>query len=79
MAHGGRGLVAVFWGSFASVGKFFILAGGAGRWVIVPWGLDTFLIFPNILGFLVLGRSAAHEAIPLYIICHIPRIYHFCK
>ena len=80
MAHGGTGLVAVFLGSFASAGKFFILAGGgAGRWVIVPWGLGTFLIFPNFLGFLVLSRSAAREAIPLYTIYHIPRIYHFYK
>ena len=73
MAHGGTGLVAVFLGSFASAGKW------AGRWVIVPWGLGTFLIFPNFLGFLVLSRSAAREAIPLYTIYHIPRIYHFYK
>ena len=62
-----------------SVAGYLGLALVFGRWVIVPWGLGTFLIFPNFLGFLVLSRSAAREAIPLYTIYHIPRIYHFYK
>ena len=34
---------------FVSIDKGFILAGGSGHWVIILWGLGTFLIFPNFL------------------------------
>ena len=45
----GRGLIAIFRDFFASAGEIFILAGG---WALAHhlWGLDTFLMFPNLLG-----------------------------
>ena len=47
---GGGGLVAIFRGVFASAGGAFVFARGeAGHSAIIPWGLDTFLIFPNFL------------------------------
>ena len=51
MAHSGKVLVSVFQefsAGFVKAGGGG-LCGGAGRWVIIPWGLDTFLIFPNFL------------------------------
>ena len=56
----GKGLISVFQGFSASIGKAFILAGGgggAGRWAIILWGLDTFLIFPNFLSLKLFGNS----------------------
>ena len=39
---------SVFWGSFAGIGEInFFLGVGTGRWVILPWGFDIILIFPN--------------------------------
>ena len=34
-------------------GSGFYFGGGAGRWAIILWGLDTFLIFPNFPKILV--------------------------
>ena len=48
-ARGGKGLIAVFRGVFASAGEIFILAGRAGHWAIILWGLDNFLMFPDFL------------------------------
>ena len=36
----GIGLVCGFEGFSASIGRAFILAGGAGHWAIMLWGLD---------------------------------------
>ena len=49
---GSGDLVAIFQGFFASGGGAFILlgGGGAGRWGIIPGGLDIFLIFSNFIG-----------------------------
>ena len=53
----------------SSVGGAVVLAGGwalgAGRWAIILWGLDSFLMFPN-----VLSCSAT---------CEVTRIYHVYK
>ena len=45
----GRGLIAIFRDFFASADEIFVLAGG---WALAHhlWGLDTFLMFPNLLG-----------------------------
>ena len=48
-AQRGGGLIAVSRGFSASVGGVFMLAGEAGRWAIIPWGWDTFLMFPYML------------------------------
>ena len=37
-------------------------SGGDGHWVIILWGLDTFLIFPNFLRSWILRRFATREA-----------------
>ena len=54
------GLIAIFWDFFANAGEIFILAGGrgggAGRWAIILWSLDTFLIFPIFLSLKLLGN-----------------------
>ena len=45
--------VAVYFlsfGGFLLVLRGFYFGGGAGRWAILPWGLDTFLMFPNSQG-----------------------------
>ena len=48
----GGGSNSVFWGSFASIGEInFFLGMGTGRWVILPWGFDIILIFPNFRRF----------------------------
>ena len=39
----------------------FHFSGGAGRWAIILWGLDTFLIFPNFLRFSVLRCLVTRE------------------
>ena len=43
----------LFLGSFllVLVGLLFWRGGGAGRWAIIPWGLDSFFILPNFLRF----------------------------
>ena len=43
------GLDLCFSGFFRWYWQRFHFGGGAGRWAIVLWGLDTFLIFPNFL------------------------------
>ena len=48
-AAGGGGLIAIFRSVFYRTGRIFILAGRAGYWVIILWGLDTFLMLPNFL------------------------------
>ena len=48
-AGGGGGLDLCFSGFFRWYWRRFHFGGGAGRWAIVLWGLDTFLIFPNFL------------------------------
>ena len=40
--------------------------GGAGHWPFILCGSDTSLVFPNCLGSLVLGRSAARGATLVY-------------
>ena len=45
----GRGLIAISRDFFASAGEIFILAGRAGHWAIILWGLDNFLMFPDFL------------------------------
>ena len=50
IVHRGWGLIAIFRNSFASTSEIFILSGGAGRWAIILWGLETFLIYPNFVG-----------------------------
>ena len=49
VARGREGLVSVFHEFSAGIGGAFILAGGTGRWAIILWGLDTFLMFPDFL------------------------------
>ena len=46
MAPCGGALVSTFRHFSASVGEFWLWAG---HWVIIPWGLEIFLIFPNLL------------------------------
>ena len=53
VARIGRGLASVFQWFSASAGKDFILVGGAGRWVIMLWSLETLE---------VLSCSATREA-----------------
>ena len=36
------GIFCFYWGHF-------YFGGGTERWAIIPWGLDTFLVFPNFL------------------------------
>ena len=36
------GVFCFYWGNF-------YFGGGTERWAIIPWGLDTFLVFPNFL------------------------------
>ena len=59
MARSG-GLIAVFGDFVAIIGEIFILAGGAGRWAIILWGLKTFQIFPNFL-----------NVVPQFVIYHV--------
>ena len=40
--------------------------GGAGRWAIILWGLDTFLMFSNFLISKFLSRFAAREGTRIY-------------
>ena len=47
----------------------FYFGWGTGRWAIILWGLDTFLIFPNFVGSSVLSRLATREA------TRIPHVY----
>ena len=47
--NSGKVLIFVSQELSSSIIKAFILAGGAGRWAIALWGLDTFVIFPNFL------------------------------
>ena len=49
VARGREGLVSVFHEFSAGIGGAFVLAGGTGRWAIILWGLDIFLMFPNFL------------------------------
>ena len=48
MVHCQRGSISVFREFYASINGVLISAGG-GRWAIILWGLDTFLIFSNFL------------------------------
>ena len=68
MGHSEISLISIFQEFSSNIHKAFILAGGAGRWAIVLWGLDRFLIFPNFLISQVLSRSATREA---YLIYHV--------
>ena len=56
MGHSGKGLLSVFQGFPASIGKAFALAGDwALGYHLGP--LDTFLIFPNFLSLKSFGSS----------------------
>ena len=55
----GLGSVSDFRGLFAGAGGIFILGWSAGRWAIVLWCFEIFLIFSN---FLMLRPSVTHEA-----------------
>ena len=57
VARGRGGLVSVFHEFSAGIGETFILAGGTGRWAIILWGLDTFLMFPNFVSLKSFGNS----------------------
>ena len=64
MAHGRKVLISVFRGVSASAGRSFHFGGGPGRWAIIPWGLDNFLIFPNFLGSLDFFFLCGHKGPP---------------
>ena len=75
MGHSGISLISIFQEFSSNIHKAFVLAGegggrgggvGAGRWAIVLWGLDRFLMFLNFLRFQVLSRSATREAYRIY-------------
>ena len=70
MAHSGKVLVSVFREFSAAVvragGGVFAGGGGAGRWAIILWGLDTFLMFSNFLISKFLSRFAAREGTRIY-------------
>ena len=61
MTRCGWGSVSIFKGCFASVGGIFFL-GGTGRWVIIPWGIDIGLDFPNGLRIYVRNCLETREA-----------------
>ena len=65
MGHSEISLISIFQEFSSNIHKAFIL-GGAGRWAIVLWGLDRFLIFTNFLISQVLSRSATREAYRIY-------------
>ena len=44
------GVYFLFSRVFCYYWRSFGLAGGAGRWAMILWGLSTFLIFRNLLG-----------------------------
>ena len=61
MTRCGWGSVSIFKECFASVGGIFFL-GGTGRWVIIPWGIDIGLDFPNCLRIYVRNCLETREA-----------------
>ena len=61
----GKGLLFVFQEFSASIGKVFILAGGLGAALsFILWGMDTFLIFPNLVSLLPFGNLRGNSCIP---------------
>ena len=56
MVHCGKSLISVFQRFFASISEIFIWRG-TGRWAIILWVLDTFLIFPKYLSLESWGNS----------------------
>ena len=48
--HTAVGVYFLSFGGFLLVLRGFYFGGGAGRWAILLWGLDTFLMFPNSQG-----------------------------
>ena len=53
-------------GAFGAGSGFHVGYGGsAGRWAIILWGLDTFLMFPNFLSLKSFGNSLSTS----YILC----------
>ena len=62
MVHKGKGLIFVFQGFSASIGKAFILAGGLGAGLsFILCGMGTFLIFPNFVSLLPFGNSRGNS------------------
>ena len=47
--RGGGGVNCYFSGRFCYYWRNVQFGGETGRWANIPWGLDTFLIFPNFL------------------------------
>ena len=58
----GGGLGCYFWEVFCYCWRGFHCCGEAGRWAIILWCSDTFLIFPNFLESKLLNRLASDEA-----------------
>ena len=64
IGHSGASLISVFQEFSSSIGK---TGGGAGRWAIILWGLDSFLMFPNFLSLKVVRQLVRQLIFTMFI------------